>query len=103
MTDQQLAELSPKMMQWIRKRCGWSRRRLSVFLLRREDANLKFDSVKNLERYETSLLAAPHQSRRYRETLGEDLFDAVLERAPLEAPELFIRQDAGDAEEEPRE
>lgn len=99
MTDQQLAELSPRLLQWIRKRCGWSRGRLSELLLQRADCNPKFDSAKNLERYETLLLAAPHQPRRYRETLSEDLFDEVLERAQVEVPELCTRLKAGDLEE----
>ena len=83
-----LIRIPGRVLRWIRWKAGWSRARLSFMLSRNPAFAADARSSKSLERYEALVEVAPLVAERYRETLGPELFDALLEESRENFPEM---------------
>lgn len=90
-----LLDVAGYALQWIREQAGWSRPRVTQILQRNREVSGDFMSTKSMERWEASPLVPPLVVNRYRQVIGPDVFDELLERSRRVFPHMQSQQHGG--------
>jgi hypothetical protein len=108
-----LIDIPGYVLGWMRRRAGWPRKRLEDWFRKHRTYDGDPVSERSIERTEASAACSPLQTTRYRDAIGDEIFDQILEDIPTKFPHLIHRppeeqhdghesEESHEAEERPR-